>query len=97
MQAHDGDYDVKQPGQQDDIRKLLIEHRQTTMQPIIDLLQSGIETDELAPFDPQLTASSLFGMMNDFVANQVILHNFTLDDAVVEHVLALFLNGIQRR
>ncbi|MEM7534150.1 MAG: TetR/AcrR family transcriptional regulator [Chloroflexota bacterium] len=87
----------QQPEQQDDIRKLLIEHRQTTMQPIIDLLQSGIATGELAPFDPQLTASSLFGMMNDFVANQVILHNFTLDDAVVEHVLALFLNGIQRR
>jgi len=75
------------------------QHRQYIVAPIAAIIQEGIDADQFRPVDPEMTVTSLFGMMNGFLINKLIfklglMEAGEVDNDIVEHTSDLFLHGI---
>lgn len=74
-------------------------HRTKVMKPLIDLIQQGIDEGLFRPVNPELTVMTVFGMVNGFLAQRMLLGDkFVNYDAskeeLAEHTVSLLLNGL---
>jgi AcrR family transcriptional regulator len=86
-------------GREPQVCALLRRYRSELLQPIATLFAEGIAAGDMRPVNPEMTALSLLGILQGFVA-----HRFLMQDAetgsdvigsdVIDHALDLVLHGV---
>lgn len=78
-------------------RSLFREHSRGLIEPIAGIITEGMAAGEFRRVDPELSALSLLGMMNGFVAHRLLVDETEIEARTIEHTLELFLCGLLRR
>jgi AcrR family transcriptional regulator len=79
---------------QHQLRQFAQTHKKHLLGPLTQIVQQGIDQGIFRPVDAQMSALSLIGMLNAFVAYQLLFDGVALEGDIADHVLSLFLNGI---
>ena len=74
-------------------------HRPRVMEPLVGVIQDGIDQGIFHSVNPELTVISLFGMINGFLAQRMLLGDDSVnfdgrEVELAEHTISLLLNGL---
>lgn len=83
-------------GRDPQVCALLRRYRQELVQPIAAIFDEAIAAGELRPVNVEMTAMSLLGMLQGFVAQRMLLEGAGIGDDVIDHTLDLLLHGVLR-
>lgn len=83
-------------GRDPQVCALLRRYRQELVQPIAAIFDEAIAAGELRSVNVEMTAMSLLGMLQGFVAQHMLLEGAGIGDDVIDHTLDLLLHGVLR-
>ena len=82
-----------------EIGEIFRNHRPRVLDPLISVIQEGIDEGLFRPVNPELTVITLFGMVNGFLAQRMLSGDDSFDysgreDELADHTISLLLNGL---
>jgi AcrR family transcriptional regulator len=82
-----------------ELSDLFREHRPKMMDPLIEVVQEGIDEGLFRPVNAELTVVTIFGMVNGFLAQRLISGDDSKDYTgreaeLADHTISLLLDGL---
>ena len=82
-----------------DLSEIFRKHRSRVMGPMTTVIQEGIDQGLFRPVNVELTVVTIFGMVNGFHAQRMLLGDDIMEytvgvDDLADHTISLLLNGL---
>jgi AcrR family transcriptional regulator len=81
-------------GMENEFYSLMRRYRDELHRPIVELFGEAVASGTIRPVDPELAASSFFGILQGFTSRHLLIDDLKLDVHAANFVLDLLFNGL---